>query len=249
MDRVDEVADLRDDVDRVAQRFERAAASPGPFVGKDGSGCVSVTADAAGLILEVRVVPDWRSDLEPHELAAAVMAAFQAAGLRRVEEWGTALAGAAEGPAPSVRPLPPFRESISGRLEELVRVGAGEEETRAIMDAIAEFLREVNASVDEATEAVARAQGAEVRGASDHGHVEVVVTGTGDLKDLRYDETWLERAHPVNIGRETVQAHQAALRATGGRTVAEVMAGTRLGQLQALAADPEALAHHLRMGR
>ena len=74
MDRLDEIADLRDDVDRAAQRFERAAASAiGPFVGKDSSGWVAVTADDAGRMTDVRVAPDWRSDLEPADLAAAVL--------------------------------------------------------------------------------------------------------------------------------------------------------------------------------
>lgn len=250
MDQADAVADLRDDVDKLAQRFERAiVAAKGPFVGKDRSGSVTVSADDAGRLQDVRVATGWRDDLEPAELGAAVMEAYAAAGIARVQDWGTSLAGGMDVPPPSVRPLPPFRESISGQLEELVRTGATPDETRVIMDAIVEFLREVRAGVGEASDEVARVQRAEVRGVSQGGHVQVVVTGTGDLKEIRYDEAWLERAHVVNVGRETVQAQQAAVQATQGRGVADVVASTRLGQLQALAADPVAFARYLGMSR
>lgn len=247
MDRVDRLADLRDEADRTAQHFERAASAPGPFVGTDSTGCVSVTADRAGLIEEVRVTADWRSHLGVDELATTVMSAYQAAGIARVERWGAALAESADGPAPTLRPLPFSRDTISGQLDELVRQDASETETRDVMEAIAEFLRDVRASIDDATHELARVQRTEVRGQSESRHVEAVVTGTGDLKDLRYDETWLGRAHPYNIGRETIQAQAAALRAVGGRTAESVMASTRLGELQALAEDPVAFARYLRM--
>jgi DNA-binding protein YbaB len=246
MDRADEVADLRDDVDRVAQRFEHAvSAAKGPFFGKDRSGSVTVAANKVGHIQEVRVSASWRSDLESAELGAAVLDAYLAAGIARVKDWGTSLAEEMVSPRPSIRPLPPFRDSISAQLEEVARSGMSPEETQAIMDSIAEFLREVSASIDEASDEVARVQRTEVRGVSEGGHVQVTASGTGDLKEIRYDEAWLERAHVVNIGRETVLAQQAALRAIQGRGVADVVASTRLGQLQALASDPVAFARHV----
>jgi len=250
MDRTEEFADLRDDVDRVTQRFERAnAAATGLFTGNDQSGRVTVVVNEVGHFQDVRVSVDWRSDLEPAELATAVQEAHIAAGMARMNDWGNALAEQMDSPAPQLRPLPPFHESLGAQLEEVVRRGTTPEETRAITDAIAEFLREIIASVDEATEEIARVQRAEVSGTSEGSHVRVVVSGTGDFKGIRYDETWLERAHVVNIGRETVQAQKAALRAVAGQGVAEVLASTRLGELQALARDPEALARRLRMGR
>lgn len=250
MDEVDRVADLRDDVDRVAQQFGRVTETvKGPFTGQDHSGSVTVTATDTGQLKDVRVSVSWRSDLEPVALGAAVVEAYTAAGMSRLEGWGNALAEDLGSPPPSIRPLPQLSSTISARLAEVVRTSTSPEETQAILDAIAAFLREVNESIDAASEDVAALQRTEVSGRSESGHVEVVLTGAGDLREVRYDEGWLERAHVVNIGRETVTAQQNALRAMAGRGVTEVLAASRLGQLQALANDPVAFARRLRMGR
>lgn len=248
MDGIEELADRRDEFDRMSQRLERAGtAAKGSFTGKDASGCVTVVVSEVGHFEDVRVTSDWREDLSPATLAGAVMDARTAAAMTRMGDWGNALANEMDGPPPTLRPMPPLHESLAGRIEEFVSSGAGPEETRAATEAMAEFLREVLASIDQATAEVERVRRLEVAGASEGGHVRVVVTGTGDVTSVRYDEAWLERAHPVNIGRETVQAQRAALRAVGGRDAAGVLASTRLGELEALTRDPEAFARRLRM--
>ncbi|WP_182112488.1 MULTISPECIES: YbaB/EbfC family nucleoid-associated protein [unclassified Actinotalea] len=250
MDQIEAFADRRDEIDRMQQRFERASgAAEGTFTGTDATGTVTVVVTPTGHFVEVRVPVTWRDELAPEGLAPAVMDARTEAAMARMAQWGEAVADELDAPAPATRPLPPAYESLAGRIDEYVTRHASPEEAQATTDAFAEFLREVLASIDEAKAEVARAQSAEIVGTSEAGHVRVVVNGTGDVVGVRYDEGWLERAHPANIGRETVQAQAAALRAAGGRTPASVVAGTRLGELERLANDPEALARRLRMTR
>lgn len=250
VDQTDAFADRRDEIDRMQQRFERAkGAANGTFSGADASGTVTVTVTESGHFTDVRVATNWRDEVPPEALEGAVMDARTAAAMARMGEWGNALAEELDEPAPQTRPLTPVYESLAGRIDEFVTRNASPEESQAMTDAMAEFLQEVIASIDEATAEMERAQRAEIVGTSEAGHVRVVVNGTGDVVGVRFDEQWLQRAHAANIGRETVQAQGAALRAVSGRSVASVLASTRLGELEALTRDPEALARRLRMTR
>src|SRR5665811_290339 len=137
MSRSDRAFDLRDDVDRMAQRFEKApAATSGDFSGEDAAGAVTVTATAEGRLKDVRVSADWRSDLEPAVLGAAVLDAFGASGMARLQEWGGALAEEFDKEAPQLRPLPSLSSSLGARLGEMAQVGQSPEETRATLEAM-----------------------------------------------------------------------------------------------------------------
>ena len=247
MSRTDDVADLRDDLDRVSQRFEKAAAATvGPVTATDERDIATVTITEQGHLKEVRIRMDWATRAEPEALGGAVLAAYSAAGVSRLEAWGNALAHDMEGPPPQLRPLPPMSESLSARMAEVVTSGGSVEETRARAERMAELLREVKASIREAKDDMAVLQDAEVSGRSPSGHVEVVLSAVAEFKDVRYSRAWLIRAHPASIGRETVLAYDAALRSVAHRGIEAAMAGTRLGQLRALVNDPEALERRLR---
>jgi DNA-binding protein YbaB len=247
MSRTDDVADLRDDIDRVSQRFEKAAAATaGPSTASDESGAATVTITEEGHLKDVRIQTDWTSRVAPEALGGAVLAAWSAAGIARLEAWGASLAEDMDAAPPQLRPLPPMSESLSARFAEVVGRGGSPDETRALLEQMAELLREVKASIGEARDDLATLQRAEVTGRSPNGYVEVVLSAIAELKDVRYSEAWLTRAHPTNIGRETTLAYQDALRAVAHRGVEAAVASTRLGQLQALVNDPEAFARRLR---
>lgn len=246
MSRTDDIADLRDDMDRVAQRFDSAAAAAaGPSTGSDESGAVTVTITDEGHLKDVRVQMDWTTRVDPEALGGAVLAATAAASAARFEAWGTALA-APTATAPQVRPLPPVSESFGARLEEVMERSGSPDETRHRMEQMVEIVREIRASVVEAKAGLAALQATEVIGENPKGGVEVVLSALGQLKEVRYDDAWLDRTHPTNIGRDTLLAFQDALRSVAHDGAQAAMAATRLGQLQALVNDPEALARHLR---
>lgn len=240
---------LRDDMDRRSQRFEKAAAATSDvFTGHDMSGSVTVTVTAEGRLKDIRIADNWRTRLAPADLGLAVMNAVGTAGLSRVEKWGTAMAeDLRDEKDPPVRPLRSMTSSLSERMAEITRGNASTRSTEVALEALAELAREVRASVREAKEEIKRLQGAQIKGRSPKGSVEVVLSGLGDLRGVRYDGAWLERAHTFNIARETLAALASATSALPHNSAAEAVASTRLGQLQALMDDPSALSERLRM--
>ncbi|MGW6913225.1 hypothetical protein ACWGB8_05285 [Kitasatospora sp. NPDC054939] len=66
-------------------------ALPPSEVGEDPSGLVGVTIDASGLPETVTVAAPWKNRIRPQDLAAAVLEASRAAGMRRMESWAREL--------------------------------------------------------------------------------------------------------------------------------------------------------------
>lgn len=240
---IDRLYDLRDDLDRSAQLLEAAGRSTSRgYEGSDGTGSVTVRLTPEGRLDDVRVGMAWRDAVGPAGLAGAVLGAIQAAGVARLEEWGTAMDAVLSGRAPQLRPAPDLYQTLAGRLEGHVRPSRTPHEARAAEAELVAVMDELIASVDELSAQVDAVTTATSRGRSDHsGHVVADVTAAGDVTALEYDERWLERAHPANIGRETLAAVDDALRSTAGRSVGDVVAGSRLQELTDLLNDPAAV--------
>ncbi|SDB83466.1 Conserved DNA-binding protein YbaB [Sanguibacter gelidistatuariae] len=247
-DRTEDLAVIREELDRKAQLFETASTrAKGAFTGQDASGLVKVTVTDDGKLREVQVSNSWSSSIEPEALGGSILEAHTNAGLSRMEQWGNAMAEEADRGEPPLRPVPPLAENLSARLDEVVRDTSDPAQTEATLQALAALLTEINDSIDTVSADVTALQQSQVSGRSDSGHVDVVLSGTGDLQEIRFDQGWLPRAHPMNINREILNAHDKSLRSLAGRSVADLLAQSPLGKLQALADDPVALADLLRL--
>lgn len=89
----------------------------------------------------------------------------------------------------------------------------------------------------------------EYAGRSASGHAKATVTGNGTVMDLSFDTSWLESAHPNNVGREAVQAIQDAYQHASGQDVESIVARSPLGPMQRLSQDPTAMARALGLHR
>ncbi|HEY8721636.1 hypothetical protein [Pengzhenrongella sp.] len=235
----------------MSQRFTAAAVKgPGNFSAHDATGMVAATVTGEGRLKDVRVATAWRTKVEPTAVGAAVVEAYSAARLNRLEQFGTGFAEGLDEAPPSTRPMPSFSESFGAKLDEVMTRGStSRAESDATLEAMAAFVREINDSIDSASADVAALQRSQVTGRSARGRVHLQLSGDGEVQRIQYDATWLERAHVANIGRETLVAQDDALRLLAGRSVADVLAASDLGRLQALASDPRALAERLRLRR
>lgn len=247
MSDVDRLFDRRDEIDRAAQVFGAAARSTARgYEGQDESRSVTVRLTPEGRLDDVRIAVSWQRHLGVAELSAAVLGAVATAGLSRLEEWGTAMDTALSGPAPSLRPAEGLYDTLAGQLEDHVRSARSPGEVAAIEGALVEVMAELVSTVDELTEQVDEALSASVRGESGRDrHVVAELSLTGEILGITYDERWLEKAHPANIGRATMAAVDAAGRELAGRSVSDVIASSRLQQLQTLLNDPVAVSQRL----
>lgn len=247
MSEVDRLYDVRDEVDRAAQAFG-AAARPRreQYEGSNESGAVTVRVSADGVLTDVRVAMGWRDRVGATGLPSAVLAAVVAAVHGRLEDWGAGLEEVRTGPAPRVRPAPGLYDTLAGRLEDHVRAARTPTEVAAVQAALVDVMDELVRSVEEVTADVDAALTATVSGVSGkERHVVAELGLASDLVALAYDDGWLERAHPANIGRETVAAVDDARRALAGRSVSDVVARSRLARMTAMFDDPDAVSRRL----
>lgn len=243
-DPTEQVAELRDALDRQTERFERARGEIGPLTAADSSGAVTVTVDAEGVLRSVAVAADWQRHLQPEALGGGVQDAMAAAAASRAQRWATTYAQ--DEPPPALRPMPTPGQSLAGRLTELTEQAApaGDEH---VLGALLEMVRELNDSIDQVSADVQRALGAQFTGRSSSGHVTAVVTGAGAVAAMGCDDSWVRRAHHSNVGREMTEAIRDAYRQAADRRPAQIIEDSPLGQIQRLAGDPTALADRLRL--
>lgn len=110
------------------------------------------------------------------------------------------------------------------------------------MQIMRDLLHELVESIEEVRDEVREHLTTEYTGRSASGHVKATIAGNGSLLDLTFDSTWLDSAHPANIGREATQALHEAYRQAGGEDVGPIVARSPLGRIQRLSEDPVALA-------
>ena len=89
----------RDDIVRGSGAFREATGSLGPVTAKDDTGAITVTLDEQGRISAILLSMTWKNSYTAHSLAAGVNDAATAAGVARLEQWGTTLVEADERPS------------------------------------------------------------------------------------------------------------------------------------------------------
>lgn len=244
-DPLERLAQLRDRADSLAQKMAAAQVTPEDFTGADATGLVSVQVAGTGQVQRVSVERGWRGQLGAAGLAAAVQEAAAAAAVARLEAWGDAFVEQDDSPDPRPGPAPLSFETTAYQLNELATSKLDGSRRRAALEELLAMAEAVEQGIDQVTTQVQAQLAAEYAGRSQSGHVAVTVTGTGEVVAVRYDARWLAEAHELNIGRETADAFQAAYRRAGERTVADLVAGSPLGEIQALSQDPLGLARRL----
>jgi DNA-binding protein YbaB len=245
-DWAEDVARLHDEVDRTAQRYEDAVAHIEPVTASDPTGSVSVTLDKDGLLQDVKVEGTWRKSLEPSALGAAVQEAIMTAAAQRTETWSTRLAEQSDEPESRARPMAPPSESLAGKLTAAAD-GATPGPPAAALEELLQLLKAINTGIDEATSEIGAHLAKEYAGRSSSGHVRATINGTCLIKELTYEQRWIEKAHHFNVGRETMEAVHDARQKMANHGVQDIIDGSSLGEVLALANDPTALAERLRL--
>jgi hypothetical protein len=132
-------------------------------------------------------------------------------------------------------------EELSQRLSEAVdrdRSGSVDSSMQVMRDLLHELVESIEEVRNDVREHLTR----EYTGRSASGHAKATIAGNGTLLDLVFDQSWLDSAHPANIGREATQALHEAYRQAGGEDVETIVARSPLGRIQRLSEDPVALA-------
>lgn len=246
----DTIAELREDLDRQVQRYERAAARTTPGAGSDTSGCVTVVLDESGGVRSITVDATWHGELGADRLPGAVLEAYAAAGAERVRGWGAAAVEVAvevadEAP-PALRPAPPMYTGLAGRLAEVEGSRATLPSNDAMTASLLEMVRDIRTGMHEAFDVVEARIVAEHTGRSAAGHVQASVSGVGALLSLTFDDRWLPVAHAFNVGREATEAIHDALRRVPPTDPDALVAGTALERVLQLTRDAEALSAFVR---
>ncbi|MBD3781171.1 MAG: hypothetical protein IE923_18160 [Micrococcales bacterium] len=242
-DDAEPLADLRDDLDRRAQVYARAADAGPPVAGADETGQLSVLLGADGRLHLVRLTSTWRNVLAPADLGPALVSAVASAATARLRSWAEQVAD--DDSTPVTRPAPPRSTSLAADLADIVSARGDRLDARHAMRSLAEMLREVNAELDTALEQVQQRASREHAGRSADGHVRAWADGSGSPVRVEVDEGWAARAHGTNISREMTQAVHAAAAAAGAAAPASLLDGTALGAIAADVADARGLAARL----
>lgn len=246
-DPIDEVARIRDEVERDSARFRNAAPALAAVTAKDASGAVSVTVDAKSRITAIAVSMTWQDTYSAQTLANGVNEAVGAAVSQQLNQWGNAVVDDDAPPAPEPVSMPPV-DDLAARLQEAAeRDPSGHPE--AAMQIMRDVLREVVDSIDQVQAEITMHLSREFEGRSGSGHVKARVLGNGTLVDLVLDVGWATSAHPTNIGREATQAVQDAYRRVGERGVETILAQSPVGRVSRLSEDPVALAQAFGLSR
>jgi len=245
-DPMERLLDVRDELDRATQQYERAAAGRTSTVGSDATGSVSVTVRADGRLDGIRVRSDWATRLDDDALGGAVVAAVTDAGTRSAVEWGTALADGLDAPAPRTRPLPSTVGSLAAGLDEVTSTRSLLDQDRASLEAMAEVLERMLVEVDEVADEVEAVGRRRVVGRAPGTDVTVTLSGAAAVVEVSVGRA-ATRHHAANISRFLMDAYADALRQVGERGVEEVVERSVFGELRRIGADPTAVAQRFRV--
>lgn len=240
-DGLDEIYDLRDELDREQQRLAAGAAVSGVATGSDEHGAVTVEFDTVSGTATVNVADSWRSSYEPEELGATIVrVATEAATAQRMQTWEEQVPE--PGTAPT-RPLPKTSDTAVGRLVEALESGSIPQSTAAVSERLVEMITELNRGLDE-TFAIVRSRAAQgYSGRTFGGNTVVTIDRSGLPVSIVFSEAWLATAHARSIGAEVNAALEIAREARDADAAAGAnpLAGTPLERFAGLATDPDAL--------
>ena len=245
-DPMERLLDVRDELDRATQQWERAAAARTSAVGSDESGSVSVTVRADGRLDGIRVRADWATRIADDALGSAVVAAVTDAATRSSLDWGTALAEGLDAPAPRTRPLPSTVGSLAAGLDEVVSSRSLLERDRGSLEAMVEVLERMLVEVDEVADEVEAVGRRRVVGRAPGTDVTVTLTGAAAVVDVTVGPA-ATRHHAANISRFLGDAYADALRQVGEHGVEEVVERSVFGELRRIGDDPRAVARRFQI--
>lgn len=172
----------------------------------DETGQITVTVDDRGRIESVRIGAQWREHIEPSLLGATILSVPTQASLRRL---GEALEGFNDAVGQPVVEVPAaryeFPPSVAGEVAELI---LDVDRRTKEFQSLPESERYVEVEPDD-----------ESQPRSSNGMV-VTDISSGTLRNLRFDEGWLERAGLQAISDSATEALQAGYAALdeGGAT-------------------------------
>ena len=244
-DPMERMLDVRDEIDRTAQRFEKAAAARSQAEGTDESGAVAVTVAADGRLVSVRLRADWDSRLTAEQLGAGILSAVADAGAKSAVAWGSALSDELDAPRPTTRPLPSTHGSLAAGLDEVVSTRTLVERDRASLEAMVEVLGRMLVEIDEVADEVRAVGGRTATGRAPGSDVTVTVTGAAALVGVVVGPR-AARQHAANISRQVMTAYEDALRQVATTGVDQVIERSVFGELRRLSDDPSAVADRFR---
>lgn len=241
-DPTEDLAVLRDDIDRMGQQFDKAAqAARRPVTEYDRTGTVTVQVDADGELQKVSIAGGWTRHYGPEELGGAVREALQTAAAVRAQAWGESYGNSREpmraGPGPSID-----TGSIVATLDDAQANGV---DLHAVLSQLRILAQEVDQAVDAVTEQADAQVAAQFRERSSSGNVTATVSGAGDLVDLEFARPWVETAHPTNLGREATEAVAAAQQSQRLQSVQLLSSAGPLAEVERLNGDPQAMLRRL----
>ena len=244
-DPMEPLLDVRDQLDRATQQYERAASARTSTTGSDGTGSVSVTVRADGRLDGIRVRADWATRLADGALGGAVLSAVSDAAARSATQWGTALAETLDAPAPRTRPLPSTFGSLAAGLDEVTTTRSLLDHDRSSLEAMVEVLERMLVEVDEVADEVESVGRRRVVGRAPGTDVTVTLSGAAAVVDVAVGPNAV-RHHAANISRFLMDAYTDALRRVGEHTVDDVVERSVFGELRRMADDPAQVARHFR---
>ena len=231
--------DLERDAAALVDKLKAAEAAVCQAAGRDQSEQVRVVLAALGRIAAVEVEPHWRSRVRPGGLAAAVLAAYQEAGNRRLETWAAEINRPdASSQTDGSDSMP--HASIGGRSAIVPGSGPSDESSHESIRRLWCLLQEATDRLDDVVRDAAARSRVLATGSDPGGHVTASLTGAGELTDLTLDEAWAAEAGDREIGAALTRA------ITGGYAVVDQRAGEHTSQwpfpdLDRLGGSPAAL--------
>lgn len=230
-DPTEELHVLREQTDVLLQQTEEIQSRLGPVDAADSTGQVTVKVAPSGLLESVQVGFTWEQSLTKDQLGPAVLEAVAAAGLARLEQYGTVATEVDREPTPRARPA-----SGGAELHELGdRFAATDDEGAAAEEFFEEVLNEALENIAEADRIVEEHSRRVHTGRSSSGHVRAEVSSSGQLTSLDIDANWIENAHPANLGREITQAVRGGIERSLREGLAAALAASKLAGVAAQA--------------
>jgi hypothetical protein len=189
-----ELKDLERDAAAIARRLQAAEAAAAEASARDPSEQVRVILTALGRIAFVEVSPRWRSRITPGNLPAAVLAAYQEAGNRRLETWAAEIGRTDTDSDRGTMP------SSDAGTDPVIGPGPADESSHESIRRLWGLLQDATDRLDDVIrEAVVRGQ-TMVTGRDPGRHIVASFTGGGELTDLAVDEGWVAEAGDREIG-------------------------------------------------
>ncbi|MFC0533581.1 hypothetical protein [Phytohabitans kaempferiae] len=221
-----ELRALRIRAEALSDRFSASLDTRYQGVGNDSHGLARVTLDGQGRAVDVAISREWAAETDPPGLAAALVAAAEAAQVERLARWvGSGGRGAArEGTALGLTGSPP--------------ASSGPDLIRELLP----LLAEAEGQLDEAADRLARHFTEPSTLASRGG--EVTISTLGDrVTGMEFDSRWIGSARVDEIADQVCRS----LQETYDRTWSNygTLLPSALGGIVAFAADPEQMLRRL----